>query len=122
MYYLVMREETYLSLMNLKELLKNDSRIISLNETEKEMENNQEVQLLAYKKDMLVNEYNDMLRLFEDNSEEVKKARHNLYLAKRELESHEVVREYFKKYTLVRNLLEDIEELIFEGLETRLCK
>jgi cell fate (sporulation/competence/biofilm development) regulator YlbF (YheA/YmcA/DUF963 family) len=117
-----MREETYLSLMNLKELLKNDSRIISLNEIEKEMENNSEVQLLAYKKDMLVNEYNDMLRLFKDDSEEVKKARYNLYLAKRELESHEVVREYFKKYSVVRNLLEVIEELIFEGLETRLCK
>ena len=117
-----MRNETYLALMNLKDELKNDSRIINLLNLEKNMEEDEEVILLTYKKDQANDYYNDMLRLFKEDSKEVKSAQEYLYLAKKKLEEHPKVREYLKAYQEVRMLLSEVSDILFSDFTLKLCK
>lgn len=116
-----MRSETYLALLKLKEELKNDERIIFLLEKEKEMESSSEVQLLSYKKDIALSHYNSLLNIYNEDHEEALKARKDLYLKKKELEEHPLVREYLKAYSVVRNLLDDVDKILFEDYSINLC-
>ena len=110
-------EKAYL----LKQAMNDDPRFISLNEIEKKMENDDEVIKLTYQKDMKENAYNDALKHFSETSEEVKKARKELSLAKGNLESHPFVRDYLKKYQEVRMLIEEINKILFSELQTSIC-
>lgn len=116
-----MQSETYLSLMNLKDELKNDSRIINLLKLEKDMEEDDEVILLTYKKDKANDVYNDMLRLFKEDSIEVKTARESLHIAKKNLEEHPKVRSYLKVYQEVRMLLDEVNDILFSDFTVKLC-
>ena len=108
----------------LKDLLNNDERIIALNKLEKEMNENEEVMALAYQKDLAINEYSDALNHFASDSEEVKKAQHNLHLKKEALDNHPLVREYLKAYSEVRDLYFQLNDILFSNLnlKTRECK
>lgn len=106
----------------LKEEMNKDPRFIALNEAENKMENDPEVIKLTYQKDMKENAYNDALRHYSHDSEEVKKAQHDLYIAKRDLESHPLVRDYLVKYQVVRLVIEEINKTLFSDLNVELCK
>ena len=108
----------------LNELLVNDERIIFLNKLEKEMNENEEVMALAYQKDLAVSNYNDALNHFSNDSEEVKKAQHELHLKKEALDNHPLVREYLSAYSKVRDLYLEINEILFSDLNPNLkrCK
>ena len=108
----------------LKDLLTNDPRIVRLNELEKKMNGNKEVMALAYQKDLAVSEYSDALNHFAKDSEEVKKAQHNLHLKKEALDNHPLVREYMKAYSEVRDLYYQLNDILFSNLNLKMkeCK
>ena len=115
-------DEKVLSLTyQLKSALDNDPRVILLNKLEQEMNNNEEVMALSYRKDMALDRYNEMVKYFKDDSEEVVKARRLLAEAKKELESHPLVREYLSAYQQVRLLYEHINETLFSYLNKNMC-
>ena len=110
-------EKTY----QLKRALDSDPRILALNEIEARMNTNEEVMALSYKKDVALNHYNEMLKYYKDDSEEVIKARQELAKAKKELESHPIVREYLSCYQAVRLLFEEINKALFSYLNKNAC-
>ena len=116
-----MEEKTLQKAYELKELLNNDERYLLLLEKERDMENDEEVCLLSYKKDLANNNYNDVLRHFTSDSKEAKKAQKELFEAKKALDSHPKVIAYLKAYSEVRILLEEINNILFKDLNSNLC-
>lgn len=106
----------YLLAGELKDLLDNDERLIRLNKLENELNNNEEVMALSYQKDLAVSAYSDALNHFANNSEEIKKYQHELFLKKEALDNHPFVKEYLKAYSEVRDLYFQINEILFNDL------
>ena len=106
----------YLLAGELKDLLDNDERIIRLNTLENELNNNEEVMALSYQKDLAVSSYSDALNHFANNSEEMKKYQHELFLKKEALDNHPLVKSYLKAYSEVRDLYFQINEILFNDL------
>ena len=106
----------YLLAGELKDLLDNDERIIRLNKLENELNNNEEVMALSYQKDLAVSSYSDALNHYANNSEEIKKYQHELFLKKEALHNHPLVKEYLKAYSEVRDLYFQINEILFNDL------
>lgn len=114
-------QKIYLLLDKLNNELANHPRILALNKMEKIMENDEEVILLARDKEKQENHYNDALKLYSENSEEVINARKALYKAKESLESHPIVIEYLKCYRMVKELYNEINKTIFDGIKILSC-
>ena len=106
----------YLLAGELKDLLDNDERLIRLNKLENELNNNEEVVALSYQKDLAVSVYSDALNHFANNSEEMKKYQHELFLKKEALDNHPLVKSYLKAYSEVRDLYFQINEILFNDL------
>ena len=106
----------YLLAGELKDLLDKDERIIRLNKLENELNNNEEVMALSYQKDLAVSSYSDALNHFANNSEEIKKYQHDLFLKKEALDDHPLVKEYLKAYSEVRDLYFQVNEILFNDL------
>ena len=117
-------DDIYSLSYELKDLLTNDPRIIRLNELEKKMNENEEVMALAYQKDVAVTEYSDALNHFTKDSEEAKKAQHNLHIKKEALDNHPLVRDYLKVYSEVRDLYFELNDILFSNLNLNMkgCK
>ena len=103
----------------LKETIKNDSRVAKLDEIERQMSNSEEVMALAYKKDCANDEYNDALNHFGENNEITNEARKKLYEAKRDLDMHPLVKEYNKAYAEVRLLYKEINDILFDDFKEK---
>ena len=110
----------YLLAGELKDLLDNDERIVRLNKLENELNNNEEVMALSYQKDLAVSAYSDALNHFANNSEEIKKCQHELFLKKEALDNHPLVKSYLKAYSEVRDLYFQINEILFNDLSLHL--
>ena len=106
----------YLLAGELKDLLDNDERLIRLNKLENELNNNEEVMALSYQKDLAVSAYSDALNYFANDSEEIKKYQHELFLKKEALDNHPLVKSYLKAYSEVRDLYFQINEILFNDL------
>jgi cell fate (sporulation/competence/biofilm development) regulator YlbF (YheA/YmcA/DUF963 family) len=106
----------YLLAGELKDLLDNDERLIRLNKLENELNNNEEVMALSYQKDLAVSSYSDALNHFANDSEEIKKYQHELFLKKEALDNHPLVKSYLKAYSEVRDLYFQINEILFNDL------
>ena len=117
-------DDIYSLSYELKDLLTNDPRIIRLNELEKKMNASEEVMTLAYQKDVAVSEYSDALNHFARDSEEVKKAQHNLRIKKEALDNHPLVKDYLKAYSEVRDLYYQLNDILFSNLNLNMkgCK
>ena len=115
-----MAEDLYSLAYSLKDLLSNDSRIVLLDELEKEMNENEEVMALAYQKDLAVNRYSDALNHFAQDSEEMKQFQHELFIKKEALDNHLLVRDYLKAYGEVRDLYFKLNEILFSGLNLKM--
>lgn len=98
---------------NLKNEIENDFRIILLNSLDKEISSNEEIMSLAYKKDVASTYYSDLLKIYKDDSLEVIAARKTLYEAKKNLDSHPLIVKYNKAYFDVKNLLDEINKILF---------
>ena len=116
-----MEEKIILLSEKLKEAIGNDPRYIALNEAEKKMNEDKEVQSLAFAKEKALNEYNDILRHFDRESDTAKKYQKALYVAKKQLEEHPLVKDYLVKYQQVRILNEQINSILFSDLNSSLC-
>lgn len=110
----------YLLAGELKDLLDNDERLIRLNKLENELNNNEEVMALSYQKDLAVSSYSDALNHYANNSEEIKKYQHELFLKKEALDNHPLVKEYLKAFSEVRDLYFQVNEILFNDLSLRL--
>lgn len=117
-------KDIYTLSIELSDLLKNDERILLLNKLEKEMNENEEVMLLAYQKDVAVSHYSDALNHFAKDSEEIKKAQKELHNKKEQLDNHPLVREYLKAYSQVRDLYFALNDILFSNLNPKIkeCK
>ena len=116
-----MEELTLKKAYELKESILKDERYLLLLEKEKEMEEDEEVERLSYLKDVANQEYNDILRFFDKESKEAKDAQKKLYDTKRELENHPKVIAYLHAYSIVRNLLDKVNEILFKEFNNNLC-
>ena len=103
----------------LRDTIKNDPRIIALEDIDKRMSDNKEVMALAYRKDVAVDEYNDAVRHFGEEHEITIKARQKLYEAKKELDLHPLVKEYNKAYAEVRLLFKEINDILFDDFKEK---
>ena len=115
-----MANDIYNLASELKEMLDNDERIILLNKLEKELNNNEEVMALSYQKDVAVSAYSDALNHYAKDSEEMKKYQREMYLKKEALDNHPLVRSYLKAYGEVRDLMFQINEILFKDLSLNL--
>ena len=116
-----MSEDIYTKATNLKTLLSQDSRIALLNKLEKEMNENEEVMALAYQKDMAAVNYSDVLNHYSKDSKEAESALKTLHEAKLKLDSHPLVVSYLKTYKEVRDLYNEINEILFSDFSANLC-
>jgi len=106
----------------LKDEINSDALVVALNEIEAKLEKNDEVMKLAYKKDMAVLEYNDLLKVFKFDSKEVITSIKYLSEIKNELNTHPLVKEYLDKYKQVKELFNNINKILFSGFELDECK
>ena len=116
-----MAEDIYLKAEHLKQSLNNDPRIIRLNELEKKMNDDEEVMALAYQKDVAATNYSDVLKYYSEDSEQAKEALKKLHYAKLALDSHPLVIEYLCAYKEVRELYEQVNEILFANFNSSLC-
>lgn len=115
-----MASNIYFLASELKELLDNDERIIRLNELEKKLTNDEEVMALTYQKDVAVSNYSDALNHYANDSEEIKKFQHDLFVKKEALDNHPIVKDYLSAYAAVRDLYFQINEILFGDLSTHM--
>ena len=113
-------QDIYSLSYELKDLLSQDERVILLDKLEKEMNANEEVMALAYQKDLAITNLSDAINHFGENSEEAKKAQHELFLKKEALDNHPLVREYLKAYQEVRELYFNLNDILFSNLNLHL--
>lgn len=106
----------------LKESLASDSRVVLLNSLEKQIEKNEEVMVLSYKKDIALTAYEDAIRYFGENSKEAIEQRKLLADAKYNLDIHPLVKEYNLAYKEVRLLYEEINKELFYIFRTHRCE
>lgn len=116
-----MTQDIYELLAQLKDALKNDERIIRLKQIENELENDDEVKVLAYQLDCASREYNDALKIYDIEHDISKEKQKNLYNKKIKLDSLEIVKKYNKAYREVYDLYNKINEEIFNPLSPSLC-
>ncbi len=116
-----MEETLYLLASELKELLNRDERLISLNKIEKKMEENEEVELLSYQKDIICSEYSSLLNIYSSEDSHIKDVISRLSTAKSKLQDHPLVRQYLEKYKVVKELYEEINKILFSSFIVSLC-
>ena len=117
----VMNEEILRLTHQLKTLLDNDPLIIDLKKAETSMENDKDVALLSAKQVEAAEWYFDAKRLYGDDAEETKKALKLYAEAKKNLESHPLVRVYLQAYQKVRILYDGINKELFSCLNLEMC-
>lgn len=105
----------------LKALLDNDSRILLLNELEKDMEEDEEIMALSYNKDLKETYLNDALKHFGKDSIEVRKANVEYFRAASKLNENEKVKKYLKEYNEVESLFKEINEILFNDFKGIRC-
>ena len=104
----VVSELTY----KLKEELKNSIEYKQLKQFEKELEKNKDIQLLVYKKDMLIVKLEDILKYKDKNSVEVLMIQKEINDCLTKINSFEVVKKYNKALSEFNALLDKINKEI----------
>lgn len=104
----VVSELTY----KLKEELKNSIEYKQLKQFEKELENNKDIQLLVYKKDMLIVKLEDILKYKDKNSVEVLMIQKEINDCLTKINSFEIVKKYNKALSKFNALLDKINKEI----------
>ncbi len=111
-----MDSKLLIELENLKDDIKNSLEYKEFIVCEKELEESEEVQILSYKKEMAIVNYEDSLKYFKEDSDEVKAAKDKLNQAISLLNSNEIVIKYNKALTKLNILLKEVEQEIFGDL------
>lgn len=116
-----MNENIYKISLKLKNEITSNQIYISLIESEKKMEEDDEVISLAIIKDKALEKYNDMIKYFGEDSPNALEARKELFIAKEKFENHPLVRLYLLNYQKLRLMLNEVNDIVFEGLKEKLC-
>lgn len=106
----------------LNDALTNDKRILECKNAEQKMENNKEVILLSRNKELKENAYSDLLKIYKEEDEIVIKARKELFIAKKALDEHPLVRDYIKKYQIARDLISKVNLSLYADIINEGCK
>ena len=104
----VVSELTY----KLKEELKKSKEYKQLKQFEKELENDKDIQLLVYKKDMLIVKLEDILKYKDKNSVEVLMIQKEINDCLTKINSFEIVKKYNKALSEFNALLDKINKEI----------
>ena len=116
-----MDEKIYHLASELNKELNNDPRVIKLNELEKELNDSFEVYTLSNKKDEAFEEYNRLKEIYSDDNELTKAALLKAKDAKEKLNNFPLVKEYLAKYSLVRDLYLEIDNILFSDIRKGKC-
>lgn len=100
----------------LKDEISKDPLILKLNNIEKDMENNEEVIALAYQKDIVETNYSDILKIYNESSNEAQSCYKKLLEKKNNLENHPIVKEYYRLFREVRAFYQDLNDLLFKDI------
>ena len=114
-----MNKALYDELYELRYIMKNDERFLSLKELDEKLNNNEEVMKLSYKKEMAIVEYEDALNHYGKDSEELQKAQQKLAKCKLELDNHPLVKEYYLALRKVREMDREINQKLFEDFQAK---
>lgn len=106
-------------ILELCKYIKNDENRIKLKEASINMENSDEVQALAYKYSVSQHDYSVALNHYDENSEEVKKAQKELFICKKKLDEHPLVKEYNKYFILCNEPLRYLEYNLFSLISNK---
>lgn len=98
---------------SLKKDVKESNEFKNLEIATKEMENDEEIQLLCYKKDMIILEYEDASKIYDKNSSELLNIKKKLADIMNEINSKEKVIKYNKALNEYNKILEYINKEIF---------
>jgi hypothetical protein len=108
-----MEKELLDDLAQLGEALKNDPRIIALNQAEQALMANPEVLRLAEKKDAAERAYEDCLVYHKEKDPEALVLQKALYEAKLSLDEHPISKAYSAAYIPVRDLYMQIDDILY---------
>lgn len=103
----------------LRTLLNDKEEIKRLNELEKEINSNQEVIALAYKKDLISSEYSDLLKYYSEDNEIVVNKQKQLHEAKLNLDNHPLISEYRSLYARVTLIYKEINDILFKDFKPK---
>lgn len=107
--YFYMDDKLYIDVINLKKALMENNEVKLLNKFESEMENDDQVKLLAYQFDMAQLNYNDALK---HNDPEVKNYYKKMIDCYHNLNQNDKVKQYNKQYEKVKILYDKINNLL----------
>ncbi|MFA6667317.1 MAG: hypothetical protein WCS51_03055 [Bacilli bacterium] len=108
-----MNEKLLLDLINLQKEIKNTEEYKDVLLKNSLLENSDEVKLLSYKKDMAIVEYEDTLKHYNKNSNEVLSAEKVMAKSIYELNNHKLVKEYNASFAKLNNVYEEINQELF---------
>ena len=108
-----MSEATYRSLLALVSALREDPRALELAEAEATLSSNQEAKALSAEKDRKNEIFQEKCRFFGEDSKEAKTAYHELFEAKKALDSLPVSRAYQEAYNALHFTIVRIDEILF---------
>ncbi|MDY4936779.1 MAG: YlbF family regulator [Candidatus Onthovivens sp.] len=112
-----MDEKLVEKLSLLKTAIINSKEYQEFIEIEKKLTSNEEVMVLSYKKDMALVEYEDGLKHYSKNSQELININKNLAEATYNLNNHPLVKEYKKKLDALNKLYLEVENIIYKGIK-----
>lgn len=97
----------------LKESMINSDEYKELKKAELMMENDEEVQLLAYKKDMLIVEMEDKLKIYKKDDPEILKINKDIATIIEKMSQIESVKKYNEAYKKYSEIIDYINKEIF---------
>lgn len=114
-------DENLLKLIfDLKDALKKETCIIELNKIEKIMENDDEIKVLSYKLDLATTAYSDALKIYDKESLKIKPYYDGIINANDALNKNEIIINYYKYYREVKNICNEINEILFKPFNEKI--
>lgn len=114
-------KDTTMLAFSLADAIEKDPRVLALKKAEKTMEEDDEVGRLAYAFDRAQTNYNDFLKIYSETSLEVQKGQKDLYLKKKALDEHPLVRDYLGCYQEVRKMYDVLQNSLFAPFNEHQC-
>lgn len=111
-----MEDIIYQKVLNLKEALSNNKDIQLLEKLEKEMLDNDQFKILAYRLDMSSLKYNDSLK-HNENKETQKKLYNQMMDDYHNLHNLAIVKQYDEQYLKVKKIYQEINKNIFDDFK-----
>lgn len=109
-----MEKKTLSALNALLTAVAEDPRLLALSEDEQRLSEDEEFVRLSHEKDAKADSFEETRRHYGGESEEAKKALHELYLAKKSMDEHPLARTYESHYKQVRELFDEMDRIVFD--------